>query len=94
MTRNDTAVCGGRIDLKILVRYSSEMWKYLVSKSSMIFTDPLMCWEGKYNSLLMALHTNHCETVLWSYSLTGSNDSLYTQPRAIDGIYLFSITTK
>ena len=41
---NNAAVCGGRIDLKILVRDSYYMWKSLQSKSGMMFADPLMCW--------------------------------------------------
>ena len=40
---NDATVCDGMIGLKILVRGSSEMWKYLERESAMIFLDPLMC---------------------------------------------------
>ena len=70
---NYAAVCVGRMGLKILERDSSEMWKFLKSESAMMFTDPLMCWGLRYTSLLMRVQPNHRDTVLWSYSLTGSN---------------------
>ena len=45
---NYVAVCGGRISLKILVKDSSDMWKYLKSESAIMFVEPLMCWKCRY----------------------------------------------
>ena len=47
----------------------------------MMFVDPLMCWECKDPSLMMGVHTNHRNTMPWSFSLTKSNIVLYIHPR-------------
>ena len=41
--RNDAAVCGGKVDLKIVVRDLSEQWKYLESESAMMSSVLLVC---------------------------------------------------
>ena len=40
---NDTTVCDGRMDLKIVVRDLSEQWKYLESESAMMSSVLLVC---------------------------------------------------
>ena len=40
---NDATVYGGRMDMKILVRYLSDMWKFFDIDSSIIFVVPYMC---------------------------------------------------
>ena len=81
---NDAAVYGGSMGLKILVRYSSEILNSLKSDSDMIVLDPLMCWKCRYTSLLIRVHTNHCDTMSWSSSLTGSDEDLYIHTRALE----------
>ena len=43
LMRNDSAVCGGRVRLKISVRVWSYMWKSLQRYSAMMFSVTLMC---------------------------------------------------
>ena len=68
---NDAAACGGRMSLKILVRDSSEVWKSLEIEFAIMFTDPLIFWESSNTSLMIRVHPNHHDTVLWSSYLTG-----------------------
>ena len=62
---NNAAVCGGRRGLKICVKDSSIMWKSLDRKSDVMFEAPFMCWECSDTLLLIRVHTNQIETVLW-----------------------------
>ena len=41
---NYATVCGGKVDLTIVVRYLSERWKSLESESAMMLLIPLICW--------------------------------------------------
>ena len=45
---NDSAVCGGRVQLKMFVRVWYYMWKSLERESAMIFSIPLMSCEYRY----------------------------------------------
>ena len=69
---------------RILVKDSYEMWKSLNSESVMIFADPLVCWECRDTLLLMRVQPKNRDTMLWIYSLTGSNEALYIHPRALE----------
>ena len=42
---NDTTVCDGRMDLKIVVRDLSDWWNSLDSEYAMMCLFTLMCWE-------------------------------------------------
>ena len=55
------------------------MWKSLNRESAMMFEIPFMCWEYSDVSLLMMVYTKHITIMLWIYSLTGSNDALYSK---------------
>ena len=44
LTWNYSAVCVGRMSLNMFVRDLSERFKYLESKSSMMFSVSLICW--------------------------------------------------
>ena len=76
---SDADVCGGRMGLKILIRELSEMWESLGNEYDMMFADPWMCWECRETLLVMRVHTNHRDTIWWSYSLTGSDEAFYIQ---------------
>ena len=41
---NDAAVCGGRMDLNIVVRDLSERWVSLESETAMMLLVTLICW--------------------------------------------------
>ena len=56
---NDAAVCGGRMDLKMLVRDLSERWKSLEREYEIIFLVTLMLWKYKDTSFMMRVHPNH-----------------------------------
>ena len=60
------------------------MCKSLESKSALMFVYHLMCWECWETLLLMRVNPNHHDTVLWSNSLTVSNEALYIHPRALE----------
>ena len=81
---NDAAVCGGRMDLKIVVRDLSEGWKSLESESVMMFSVPLTCWEYRYNSLLTRVHPSYQSNVSWGSSSTGPNEALCIHPRSLE----------
>ena len=57
------AVCGGRVELIILVMECSEMWKSLEIESNMMFLVPLICWEYMDTLLLLRVQTIHRATV-------------------------------
>ena len=76
----DDAICGGSMNLKIVVRDSSEQWNFLESKPMMIFSVTLICWEYMDTSLLKMVHTRHQENVSWGLYLTGSNEALRIHP--------------
>ena len=44
LTWNDAAVCGGRMDLNIVVRDLSERWVSLESETAMMLLVTLICW--------------------------------------------------
>ena len=81
---NDADLFGGRTKLKILARDWYDMWKYLESKSTVMFSVTLMCWEYRYTSLLKRVQPSHRATVSWTTSFTGSNDALCIHPRALE----------
>ena len=51
LARNSTAVFGGRMDLKIVVRNLSDQWKPLESEYAMVFSAFLVCWDYRDKSL-------------------------------------------
>ena len=81
---NDANVCGGRVDLKIVVRDLSERWKSLESKYAMMFSIPLICWEYRDASLLTRVKPIHRSTVSWGSSSTGSNKDLWIHPEELE----------
>ena len=60
------------------------MLKSLERKSDMIFSVPLICWEYRYTWFLMNVQTNHSATLSWITSFTGSKDTLFIHPRALE----------
>ena len=81
---NNAAICGGRMDLKIIVRYLSEWWKSLDSESVMMFLVPLICLEYRVTSLLTRFHHSHQANVSCGSSVTDFNEYLCIHPRAIE----------
>ena len=63
---NNVTLCGGRMGLKILVRDSYDMCKSLKINSNVMFAYPLVCWDYEITSLIMRVHTNHCEYFICS----------------------------
>ena len=49
---NYADVCDGRIELEVLMRDLSEMWKSLESNSNIMFSVTLMFWEYIDTSLM------------------------------------------
>ena len=70
---NDAVICGGRMDLKIVVRDLSERWVSLDTEPAMILLVTLISWEYRDTSLLTRVHTNHRVTVSWCSPLNVSN---------------------
>ena len=56
---NDDAVCGGRMDLNIVMRDLSDRRKYLESEYAMMLLVHLMFWEYRDTSLLTRFHPRH-----------------------------------
>ena len=81
---NYTTVCCGRMELEILVRDWSEIWKSLESKSAMMLLFPLMFLEYMDTSLLTILQASHQATMSWPSSFTGSYDAFCIQPSALE----------
>ena len=77
---NDAAIFGGRMNLKMVVRDSSEQLNSLKSKPAMMFLVPLIFWEYMDTSLLKMIHTRNQENVPWGFYLTGSDEALRIHP--------------
>ena len=65
LMRNDSAICGGRMELIFFVRDWSGMLKYLESKSAMILSIPLVCWDYRDTLLTISVQPNHSACVSW-----------------------------
>ena len=60
------------------------MCKSFEIESAMMFSDTFVCWECRETSLLIRFHSNHRDTISWSYFSTGFNEALYIHPSSLD----------
>ena len=81
---NNTAVCGGRLQLKFFVRVWYDMWKSVERDSVMVFYVPLMCCEYGYIFLMARVQPSQRAAALCNSAFTGSKYALCIQPSALD----------